>query len=101
MKIILFLFLLLFLNEYSTAQQNISNDQEIITGFDGTFQIEIHQVRYQPNIPGNILEIIAQNRRDIETTYYHLDQNIRIRIPSKQEIDHSHWQPLKLISYVD
>lgn len=101
MKTLVFLLFIFASEGYMIAQQNVSSDQEIISGFDGTFQIEIQNVRYMPNIPGNIIEIVNQNRLDNQTNYYPLDENIKILIPSRLAINNSNWIPLKLISYVD
>ena len=84
----------------STYSQNmlVSNSNET-NALDGTYQIEIHNVRLQPSIPGNILEIVASNRSENETIFYPLDQNIRIRIPSRNEITDPNFQKLELIKY--
>ena len=94
------LFLLLFgITDYGISQQNPSNNLEILEGFDGTFQIEIHNIRHQPNIPGNICEIVSQNRLENQTNYFPLDENIRIRIPSKDELLSPTFQKLEFIKY--
>ncbi len=67
--------------------------------YDGTYQIEIHNVRFQPNIPGNINEIVESNRLDNEINYYPLDENIRIRILSKNEINRIDFQKLEFIKF--
>lgn len=87
----------MFLTTFFFAQQ--PSDSEIVTGFDGTFQIEIHNVRYQPNIPGNITEIAEIHRQDNQTVYYSLDENIRIRIVSRNELSSPNFQKLNLIKY--
>ena len=80
------LFLLLFgITGYGISQQNQANNLEVLERFDATFQIEIHNTRHQPIIPGNICEIVSQNRLQNQTNYFPLDENIRIRIPSKDE----------------
>jgi len=92
--------ILFFMFIISTYSQNmlVSNSNET-NALDGTYQIEIHNVRLQPSIPGNILEIVASNRSENETIFYPLDQNIRIRIPSRNEITDPNFQKLELIKY--
>ena len=85
MKSILLLLLLFGTVGYGISQQNPSNKLEFLEGFDGTFQIEIHNVRHQPNIPGNIIEIVSQNRLQDQTNYIPIVENIRKRIRSKNE----------------
>jgi len=99
MKSILLLLLLFGTIGYGISQQDPSNKQEFLEGFDGTFQIEIHNVRHQPNIPGNIFEIVSQNRLQDQTNYIPLDENIRIRIPSKDELENPTFQKLEFIKY--
>jgi hypothetical protein len=90
MKLTLLFLLLIGITGYGISQQNQSNNLEILEGFDGTFQIEIHNVRHQPNIPGNLFEIVSQNRLENQTNYFPLYENIRIRIPFKNEfLDYS------------
>jgi hypothetical protein len=91
------LFCFLLLTTFFFAQQ--PSDTEIVTGFDGTFQIEIHNVRYQPNIPGNIMEIVSTHRQDDQIVYYPLDENIRIKIIPRNELLAPNFQRLGLIKY--
>jgi hypothetical protein len=99
MKLTVLFFFLFAITGYSISQQNTASNQEILEGFDGTFQIEIHNVRHQPNIPVNILEIVIQNRLENETNYFSLDENIRIRILSKNELLSPTFQKLEFIKY--
>lgn len=87
----------LILTNWFFAQQ--SSDHEIITGFDGTFQIEIHNVRHQPSIPGNIMEIVSTHRQDQQVIYYPLDENIRVKIIPRCELSAPNFQRLDLIKY--
>jgi hypothetical protein len=96
MKVVV-IFCFVFLVSCLYAQQPSNTD--IVTGFDGSFQIEIHNVRYQPHIPGNILEIISNYRLDNQTVYYPLDENIRIKIISRNELSSPEFQRLDLIKY--
>lgn len=96
MKLIV-IFCFTFISSCFYAQ--VPSDSEIVSGFDGGFQIEIHNVRYQPSIPGNILELVSSQRQDNETVYYPLDENIRIRIISRNELSSPSFQKLDLIKY--
>jgi hypothetical protein len=91
------LFCFLLLTTFFFGQQ--PSDTEIVTGFDGTFQIEIQNVRYQPNIPGNIMEIVSTHRQDDQIVYYPLDENIRIKIIPRSELLVPNFQRLGLIKY--
>lgn len=99
MRKTILLILFQFLSISIFSQIAIDEESMVNNGFDGTFQIEIHNIRLQPNIPGNINEIVSNNRSDSETVYYPLDQNIRIRIPSRNEISDPNFQKLDLIKY--
>ena len=90
-------FCFLLINSCFFAQH--PSDTEIVTGFDGTFQIEIHNVRHQPNIPGNIMEIVFTHRQDDQIVYYPLDENIRIKIIPRSELLAPNFQRLGLIKY--
>ena len=96
MKIIA-IFCLLFLTSCLYAQQPA--DTAIVSGFDGTFQIEIHKVRYQPSLPGNIMELVSAHRQDDQIVYYPLDENIRIKIIPRSELLAPNFQRLGLIKY--
>ena len=96
MKIVV-IFCFLMVSSCIYSQQVL--DSDIVTGFDGSFQIEIHNVRYQPNIPGNIMEIVSEHRQDSQTVYYPLDQNIRIKIISRNDLLSPGFQRLDLIKY--
>ncbi len=81
------------------SQKSTTNINLVVSDFDGTYQIEIHNVRYQPNIPGNIVEIVNDNRLENETFYYPLDSNIRILIQSRTEIYSPNFERLEFIKY--
>lgn len=95
------LFWLFFITATASISQTntVNSNNVIVDGFDGSYQIEIHNIRLQPNIPGNILEIVATNRSENETVYYPLDSNIRIKIPSRNEVLNPDFQKLDFIKY--
>jgi hypothetical protein len=95
----LILFLLFISGIFKSFGQSSHTENYTPANFDGTYQIEIHNVRYQPYIPGNILEIVENSRRDHEVTYYPLDENMRIRILSRDEINNNNFQKLEFIKY--
>lgn len=96
MKIVI-IFYFSIVSSFIYSQQ--VEDSVPVTGFDGSFQIEIHNVRYQPNIPGNILEIVSEHRHESQTVFYPLDQNIRIKIISRNDLLSPGFQRLDLIKY--
>jgi len=98
MKLTSLLFLVFGITGYGILQQNQSNNLETFEGCDATFQIEIHNARHQPNISGNICEIVSQNRLQNQTNYFPLDENIRIRIPSKDEFLYPSLSSKKIIN---
>jgi hypothetical protein len=98
MKAIL-IFLLFFIGIFKSFGQSSHVVNYTPENFDGTYQIEIHNVRFQPNIPGNILEIVQNNRLEHMSKYYNLDENIRIHILSRDEINSADFQRLDFIKY--
>lgn len=98
MKKIYLLFICIFLSSGIFGQTNTEVNPEVI-GFDGTYQIEIHNVRHKANFPGNIKDIVNINRRENETVYIPLDSNIRIKIPSRAEVNNPNFEQLEFIKY--
>lgn len=61
----------------------------------GTYQVQIRGDLRQPvNIPENVFEIIDQKRDANKTTYHYIQNNVRIKIPSKAEILSPKFKPL-------
>jgi hypothetical protein len=97
----LFILFYLFLFSFFSYSQTITVNNSANSNIDGTYQIEIHNVRHLPYIPENLIEIVNNNRLENETFYFPLDSNIRIRIPSRNEIINPNFQKLEKIKYIN
>lgn len=72
--------------------------EEKIKKHEGTFQIQVKDLRYKPNIPYNIDEIIEKNRKQNETVYISLGSAVRLKILSLNEIKGNLNKKMDLIS---
>lgn len=72
--------------------------EEKLKKYQGTFQIQVKNMRMKPNIPYNIDELIEKNRKQNETVYISLGTNVRLKILSLNEIKNNSLQKLDLIS---
>lgn len=72
--------------------------EEKIKKYEGTFQIQVKDLRYKPNIPYNIDEIIEKNRKQNETVYINLGSAVRLKILSLNEIKSNSNKKMELIS---
>jgi hypothetical protein len=77
-----------------------SQTTEKTDSVSGTYQIQVVNNRYEPFIPGNIDQIVIENRKETETVYYPLDNIVRIKILSRKEITSKDFQPLKQTAHV-
>ena len=69
--------------------------------YDGTWQIQVVNSRNQPYIPGNINEIVKENRKKSEVVYIKLDDYIRIKILSEDEISSAGFRPLEKVVHIE
>lgn len=106
-KIILSLLVigLLFLGTDIRSQNTIISEDPYSVSmddtFDGTWQIQVVNSRNQPYIPGNIDEIVRENRKQSEVVYIRLDDNVRIKILSQDEISASGFKPLEKVIHIE
>lgn len=71
------------------------NDISKTYAFDGTYQLEIINTRYMPVLPGNLMNIIRDNRHETNTVYVQINNMLRVKILPKSEINSPGFQPLK------
>lgn len=72
--------------------------EEKLKKYEGTFQIQVKNMRQKPNIPFNIDELIEKNRKQNETVYVPLGSEVRLKILSVDEIKSNNFKKLDLIS---
>lgn len=72
--------------------------EEKIKKYEGSFQIQVKDLRYKPNIPYNIDEIIENNQKQNETVYISLGSAVRLKILSLNEIKANSNKKMDLIS---
>jgi hypothetical protein len=95
-------FLLLITFNCSHAQSQSENDDNLVSKTElGKYQIQIVNSRLQPYIPGDIDEIVFNNRKENERVYISLSDIIRIMILSKQEISSADFKPIEQIAHVE
>ncbi len=67
---------------------------------EGTYQIQVVNSRNQPNIPGNIKQLVLENRATNEVKYVTLGTEVRIMILPTSEITKPDFKPIKMIAHV-
>lgn len=72
--------------------------EEKLKKYAGTFQIQVKDLRYKPNIPYNIDELIEKNRKQSETVYITLGSAVRLKIFSLDEIKNNSNKKIELIT---
>lgn len=93
MKTILFAGILFFLNGTTGS----SDSKWICEDHKYGYQIEVINVRDKVALPSNICDIISENQKDNEDSYYNYSRYIRIHIFSKAKQD---TQPVDEIIYI-
>jgi hypothetical protein len=74
------------------------NIEDKIKKYEGTFQIQVKDIRCKPSIPYNIDELIEKNRKQTETVYINLGSAVRLKILSLDEIKKNNNKKIDLIS---
>ncbi len=67
---------------------------------EGTWQIQVVNSRSQPFIPGNINELVAENRHASEVVYVQLGTEVRLKILSLSEINRPQFIPVEKIKFI-
>lgn len=103
-KLYLSIPMLVFLCSAVYAQTNTKDVQTqnnvIDTSFTGTYQIQLINTRDQPYIPGNLKELVLNNRHATKQVTISLGDLVRLVILSEAEIKAAGFKPLKQIAYV-
>lgn len=66
----------------------------------GTWQIQVINSRNQPYIPGNIIELVTENRKADEVMYMQLGTEVRLKILPLVEINRPGFIPLEKIVHI-
>jgi len=85
-------------NNSTTGSTDLHSQADL---YDGTWQIQVVNSRNQPYIPGNIDEIVRENRKKNEVVYIKLDDYIRIKILSADEISSAGFKPLEKVVHIE
>lgn len=72
--------------------------EEKLKKYEGTFQIQIKNIRMKPSIPYNIDDIIEKNRKENEINYISLGTDVRLKILSVNDIKKNGGKKLEMIS---
>lgn len=80
--------------------KNTAAEKNELNSIAGTYQIEVINTRLTPSIPGNLEEIIRNNRHQTKTIYVELGTMVRLKILSNDEINKIDFKPLKQIIHI-
>ena len=72
--------------------------EEKLKKYEGTFQIQVKDMRYKPSIPFNIDELIEKNRKPNEVTYVPLGSAVRLKVLPLSEIKNASGKKMEMIS---
>jgi hypothetical protein len=70
------------------------------TSFYGTYQLQVIDSRNQPYIPGNIKQMVLENRPVDQVKYISLGPEVRLMILPLSEIKKPGFQPIKQVGHV-
>lgn len=74
--------------------------QEEKQSIEGTYQVQVVNSRNQPNVPGNLEQIVREKRHNTEDLYITIGTDVRLFIPSEKTIRSKTFIPLKAIAHV-
>ena len=100
MRALLILFLFFFLGLCAASAQNSESTTTQNFSTEGTWQVQVVNSRSQPFIPGNIQEVVAENRHATETVYVQLGTEVRLMILPLAEISKPEFMPLEKIAHI-
>ncbi len=100
MRALLIIFLFIFSGLSGLSAQNTGTVLQQNSTAEGTWQIQVINSRNQPFIPGNIDQMIAENRHASETVYVQLGSEVRLKILSLSEINRPQFIPLEKIIFI-
>lgn len=73
---------------------------ELYKSIEGTYQIQLIDVRYVPSMHISFAETIIKNRKKTEDNYVQFNSDIRILILSEDSINSAGFKPVDRIKYI-
>lgn len=99
---ILILFFCIQVN-FVFAQQNLVKEKLVnttIQNIEGTYQIQVINIRDQPYIPANLTQLVIDNRHTTDIVYVNLGTSVRLKIIPTAEITKPDFKPLEKIVHI-
>ncbi len=102
MKKTIFMCLLFLLSTGITSGQTTTTNTTTkqTPSIDGTYQIQMINTRNKPNIPGNLNQLVLENRDATQVKYISLGTEVRLKILPLSEINKPDFKPLTMITHV-
>ena len=100
MRALFILFLFIVSGLCRVSAQNTETISQQNSSAEGTWQIQVLNSRNQAFIPGNINELVAENRHASEVVYVQLGTEVRLKILSLSEINRPQFIPLEKIKFI-
>ncbi len=100
MRALFILFLFIVSGLCRVSAQNTGTISQQNSSAEGTWQIQVLNSRNQPFIPGNINELVAENRHASEVVYVQLGTEVRLKILSLSEINRPQFIPVEKIKFI-
>lgn len=75
---------------------SVANAQEISRpNVEGTYQLQVINMRARPNIPASIDSIVLKHRHPTDTTYVRIYENVRLMVLPHSTIARKDFRPIK------
>jgi hypothetical protein len=96
------LLLVFILTGFTAKAQDITDKSKVDSSvnIEGTYQFQMINTRAQPNIPGNLNQILSEKRDATKTVYVQMGTDVRLKILPWAEIKKSNFKPLPLVFYI-
>lgn len=89
----------------SFAQSNQGTRQKTIEekliNLEGTYQLQVINVRQQPLIPENLADIIVNNRDQNKVKYVQIADRVRLKILPVNEISKPNYSHLEKVAFIN
>lgn len=100
-KTLILFFLFLAGLSFAKAQNTIDNSKpQSSVNIEGTYQIEVINTRSQPFIPGNLKQLVIENRNATKIIYLTLGTQVRLKILPLSEINRPGFKPLYPVAHI-
>jgi hypothetical protein len=101
MKTILFSIFILVVSCVQTSAQNKKIEASTKTSsIEGTYQLQVINSRANPFIPGNLEELVLNNRNATKTVYLSLGTEVRLMILSTEEISKKDFKKISQVAHI-